>query len=400
MKILKDVISDNLYIQECDSTTFSVLFNDHDRHKNMTFVLALIKYPEWSPNVDIFQYLDNSTMNQIRDDELCFFVFDASTEGFSPFQGTYFFDILYSNCKEYGIPANKIIFTSSNLKDNQNLKRYNKKNKIKQSINIFTFLSFRRMINDLYEISYNNKSLKKHYSSIKKQVDKSYSGKFLLSLSRVNRPYRSAATCLLSHHPLGKTAKISHNFIEDDSKLPSIHTISKMTGMHHLIVRKWVNSLPLIVDTDDFKTNHALYLNPQLHHDTLFQIVNETHVDNFKNTSLFYSEKTFRSMIHFHPFVIYGQQGCNRYLEKLGFKLYTDWIDYEFDDEPDPIIRYNKLLKSLSDSYNKIKNLSKTEQIEWRFKNPDVLLHNANLILDKSYDKQNFERLFKALRGK
>jgi len=400
MKIFKEVISDNPYIQECDSTTFSVLFNDHDRHKNMSFVLALIKYPEWSADIDIFQYLNKSTLDQIRENTLCFFVFDASTEGFSPFQGTYFFDILYSNCEKYNIPANKIIFTSANLKDNLNIKTYNKKHKIKTSVNVFPFLSFRRMINDLYEISYSKKSLKKHYSFMKKQIDKTYKGKFLLSLSRVNRQYRSAATCLLSHHQLGKVANISHDCIHNDDKLATIHTISKKTGIHHLLVRKWIENLPLTVDTDDFKTNHALSINSQLHYDTLFQIVNETHVDNFRNTSLFYSEKTFRSMIHFHPFVIYGQQGCNRYLEKLGFKLYTDWIDYDFDNEPDPILRYKKLLESLSNSYNKIKTLPRSEQIEWRFQNPDVLLHNASLILDKQYDKKNFEKLFRTLRGK
>jgi hypothetical protein len=146
-------------------------------------------------------------------------------------------------------------------------------------------------------------------------------------------------------------------------------------------IKRWMKRLPLIIDKSNFRNNWALaddyYV---IHRQTLFQIVNETIVDNYENTSLFYSEKTFRPIVCFQPFVIYGQKGCNQYLKKIGYKTYVEWFYLSFDTEEDNILRYKKLLSSIKETCKYLDNLSREHQIEWRFKNKKLLQHNFEVM--------------------
>ena len=75
---------------------------------------------------------------------------------------------------------------------------------------------------------------------------------------------------------------------------------------------------------NNFKINWAINTNfKSIFDKTLFHIANETEVDNFNNTALFYSEKTFKPISQMQPFVIYGQQGANKYLKELGYKTFN-----------------------------------------------------------------------------
>ena len=146
----------------------------------------------------------------------------------------------------------------------------------------------------------------------------------------------------------------------------------------------------MIVDTDDFKTNHATTLHGDLNDKTLFQIVNETHVDDWKQTSLFYSEKTFRSIYHMQPFVIWGQTGCNKRLADYGYMTYEDWFDLSFDAIEDPTKRWTELWKSVTAQLDKIRAMTLDEKWYWKFKNETVLKHNFRTLLEGKYSKDVF----------
>jgi hypothetical protein len=110
---------------------------------------------------------------------------------------------------------------------------------------------------------------------------------------------------------------------------------------------RWSKTLPKIIDTTDFITNHANNINAHIYSNTLFEIVNETLVNDYHGTSLFYSEKTFKPMTCFTPFIIFGQKHCNQKLEDFGFKLYTDVFDYKFDNINDTKQRYIAIIETV-----------------------------------------------------
>ena len=396
MNVIEHAIESNPFIQSCPSTTFTVLFNDHDRwnDQSIEFILALIKYPNWKPKTDLFQYVRPFLLDRIRSDPKCFFVFDASTEGFSPFQDTFFFDILYHNCKKYKVPANKIIFTSSNMKDEKNIRKYNVQHNIKKSITVFPFLSFRKMIKDLIEIEYGKKDGGQHIQERINKTKELFKDRFVLSLSRVNRPYRSLGTYLLATSPIAEYASISHNKLSNGE----IRSLVYDFDLWDESVKDWAGQLPMVIDTGDFQTNHALSVNSHLHDSTLFQIVNETHVDNFDDTSLFFSEKTFRSMVHFQPFLIYGQRYCNTRLKELGFQIFDNLFDYSFDSVKDNKKRYLALLESASSAVYKLETMTKEEQIAWKFSCRKKLMHNFNLVMGDKFESEKFKDLVLSVR--
>jgi hypothetical protein len=117
-------------------------------------------------------------------------------------------------------------------------------------------------------------------------------------------------------------------------------------------------------------------------------------MENYNNTALFLSEKTFRPISQLQPFVIYGQQGSNMLLKELGYQLYDEWFDLEFDSEPDNILRYKKLLLTVIDTCSKLDSMSRDQQIEWRFKNSKLLLHNYQTMCEQKYSRIKLKHFF------
>jgi len=384
------MIIDNPYIVNCESSTFSVLFNYFNWKKEIKLVHGLIQYPDWRPGINLLSYVKN--VDQLRNDPNTYFVFDASTEGFSPFKN-FFFHNLYESCRLHNIPPNKIIFVSTNMKDSVNLERYNRDNNIQYSIKAFPFLSFKKMMQDMVEDTYGfgfdkDTALEYFYRECKRQ----YSGTPGLSLSRVNREQRTLAHFLLYKKRIENNFKISQDKLSEEE--------ANYTKNHFQLESQfdeWCKTLPRVIDTEDFDTNHALTLNSHLHNSTLFQIVNETHTKTWQDTSLFFSEKTFRSIAHFQPFIIFGQPGCNKALEKLGFRLFRSEFDYSFDNIQNTRLRYEAIINTIENCIDHLKMLSPTEQIEWRFKQKLTLKHNFELLMDINYFEKDFKDLIKDL---
>ena len=385
------MIKNNPYISHCDSSTFSVLFNNFAHEKNIRFILSIIKYPNWQEKIDLLKFVED--LDILRNNPRTYFVFDASTEGFSPYK-TFFFDNLYYSCKVNSINPQKIIFVSANMSDRQNIEQYNKKKRITNSIKVFTFLNFKKMIADLVEdyfgFYFNSDSALDYFQ---KQTVSKFVDKHGLSLSRVNRDHRILANYLLYQSNASSKFHISQNSVSGkESEL-----ILKKYQLNPDSFNKWRASLPLTIDTKDFETNHALSLNSHLHTSTLFQIVNETHVNDWNGTSLFYSEKTFRSMAHMQPFLIFGQPNCNSRLEDFGFKLYHNMFDYSFDSIKDTKKRYQAILDTIKHAINRLDKMSRKQQIEWKFSQESVLKHNFECLMDPDFEKKNFRRLIESL---
>lgn len=390
MKNISNHIVENPYIRvEKGSAVFLTLlgttFKNLGKKLNLekkTYFHVLIKYPSvWPSDLDLFDFIDNQTISKIRNKD-CYFIFDASAEGFSPFEHGWF-KLIYSACEKYSVDPSQIIFVSSNLKDHDNIEKYCK-NTNKQPINIFTFPMFE---NSCQTIRDAESCLEIHID----QTNIDFKDKYFSSLSRLNRHHRSAGTFLLCQSSVKDQALISHNKLEKDKD--NFHDITVKTNYTKKEIKRWSKSLPLIVDRKDFKINwaHATKFD-HIHDQTIFQIVNETLVDNFDNTSLFYSEKTFRPISCFQPFVIYGQQGCNHYLRTLGYKTYEDWFDLSFDHEYDYIKRYQKLLTVVEDTCKYLDSMTREKQIAWKFKNQEILIHNAKTMNAQRYTFKKLEK--------
>ena len=395
LKILNS-LSKNPFLNNCPSTVFTVLLDEEvsqnpqfSKLKTIQYTHGLLKYPrKWENDDDLFCYLSLESIKLLQDKKI-FFVFDASTEGFSTIHDFPFFDVLYYNCTKYNVDPDQIIYVSSNLKDEENIKIYCTDKNLKP-INVCCFVSFEEASRKLLSIE----------NEIK-ECHAQFQGKYFSSLSRINRIYRSMATFILCQDEISSKALISHDCVL--KKIDNEHWRNRHFLQEYSIkcIKRWRKSLPLIVDKEDFNDNWALtYDYYNIHRQTLFQIVNETLVDNYNNTSLFYSEKTFRPIICYQPFVIYGQKDCNKHLKNIGYQLYDEWFDLSFDSEEDNVLRYKKLLLSVKETCRYLDSLKKEAQIEWRFKNQELLKNNFLTMTASKYSREKIKELLNNLANK
>jgi hypothetical protein len=81
---------------------------------------------------------------------------------------------------------------------------------------------------------------------------------------------------------------------------------------------------------DDFQTQLNSFIIPQEFHDSFFHVVTEATC-----VTPFLTEKTAIPLLLKKPFTIIGSQYYNQKLTELGFKLYDELIDYEYDSVQD-----------------------------------------------------------------
>jgi len=370
MRELNATITTNPYFWSPEGTTLLTGYFDDIDHK-INYIKLLLKYPVPSyDGVDLFQYIDNESLASLRNHKTVL-TFDAIFEGFSP-AVVPIAKALHKSCITHSINPKKVFYFTGNLIDD--LTEIN-------SIPIFVLDS---------SCAWKDTPvgrLKKANSRCCKNYEKA-----ILSLSRRNRSHRVVAHCMLFNSWLAEHTIISQDVVNYNI---NNHDLEKMK-ITNLQYENFKNTLPLIADANQFDVNDPFNALPELHSKTAFSIVNETLADNCNNTTLFFSEKFLKPIINFQPMLIYGHRGINRKLGLLGFKSYESYFDLDFDDEPDDIIRYKKLLESATVAVSKLKTLSREEQIEWRFSNKELLNYNYEVFLENRHRKEqmlNFKKL-------
>lgn len=376
MQELKATITPNPYFWSPEGNTILTGHFNSINRADIKYIKLLLNYPVPSyENIDLFQFIDTESLNRLRNYKTVL-IFDSIFEGFSP-STVPIAKALYNSCIIHNINPKKIFYFTGNLLESS------------EEINVIPIF-----ILDKFD---NWKSTLVGSSKQARILCNSNYEKYILSLSRRNRLHRILAQCMLFSSDLAEHSIISQDTINYDINL---HTLEKI-GVTSAQYKVFKNRLPLIADANQFDVNEPFNALPELHSKTAFSIVNETLVDNVKNTTLFFSEKFLKPIVNFQPMLIYGHRGINKKLEQLGFRNYESYFNLDFDDEPDDIIRYKKLIESASEAVNFLKILPREEQIEWRFRNKKLLKYNYNVFIENIHRKQQieiFEKLINAIK--
>ena len=88
------------------------------------------------------------------------------------------------------------------------------------------------------------------------------------------------------------------------------------------------------------------YFNPEWYNDTCFSFVSESFISLIDNQVLV-SEKTYKPIAFYHPFVILGPVGILQSLRNLGFETFENLFDEQYDTESNWIKRLNCLVDNV-----------------------------------------------------
>ena len=314
-------------------------------------------------------------------------IFDLNVEGWSSKQTPVAKD-LHKSLKGR-IQLNKIFYITGNLAEKLVYEHWVKTIDDEEKINIVEICAWDSFGYDTYVRKHRHRvNQPDYYIERKNDIDKTYiDNKFYINLNRRSRKWRSYFVYKLFEHKIQDFGIISHSRTDDDVDTIDGFNYAEAASFNNFLV----NNLPLIADTKDFETNWANYLNNEIHSNALFSVVGETLQENYDNTSLFYSEKSFRPMILGQPMLIWGQRYCNKKLStKLGYKLYNNWFDYSFDSIKDEKERANALVLEIKRVCEKLKLMSRSEQINWAYKDEETLLYNRNRLRYNEFSINNF----------
>lgn len=139
---------------------------------------------------------------------------------------------------------------------------------------------------------------------------------------------------------------------------------------------KLCNKLPLIADTEDFGTNHAMDLNVDFYQQYPVNLVTET---LFFTWSAFTSEKIWKPMVAGQIFVVMASPYYLQGLQELGFKTFGPYINEMYDQITDNVDRAEAVAETIKD----ICSLSDNEFIELLEKCRPILEHNRRIVMSK-----------------
>lgn len=188
----------------------------------------------------------------------------------------------------------------------------------------------------------------------------------LTCLNRVPRPHRVKLVDLLYQRGLFDNNIVSWSMLLGES--------NGSYGFEH-----WQEQLK-IYNEGPAETNglSCLHCEPLGYNNTLVDVVSESSVD-----TIFITEKITRSIFLEKPFVVLGAPGIHKKLADMGFELYTEIFDYEFDNYSDVNDRIDSILTQLE-------HIDSTQLQQLRAQVNEKAHRNMQHLLAIMYDLSNY----------
>jgi len=217
--------------------------------------------------------------------------------------------------------------------------------------------------------------------------------KHFLSYNRSAHPHRCAAGLEMFEYQLNKKGMVSFpSDIEGIEGNPfsiqeGIDMFYKKSNYNKDSVDNFRKDLPWIADVDGiFNQNNQwdsdVYRDSFLN--TYFSFVVGSVFDSYHNHepySVFMSEKIYKPLTNFHPFLYMSNSGTLEVLKELGFKTFHPFIDESYDKEPDNLKRFNMIMSELKRLCNM--KISELHNLYWQLS--DTLIHNQNTYYEKAF---------------
>ena len=114
--------------------------------------------------------------------------------------------------------------------------------------------------------------------------------------------------------------------------------------------------------------------------DSYIHVVTET---NFYEPGLYFSEKTWKPILNFQPFIQVNYTNSLQALKEMGFKTFHPFIDESYDLIED----HTERIVAISNEIKRLDSLSIDEIDAWYNSIKDILIHNRNHAL--KYRQEN-----------
>jgi hypothetical protein len=267
----------------------------------------------------------------------------------------------YLGAKNAGILFKNIILVLNDYNLEEKLNKFKQKYNIEDYPKVINYSFYLTASSNHFYQNYKNTNLyKKHINAIK--------------------PYKFV--CLNRRLDLHRVVLLSEilNEIKDESLISFDKTLITNEVPNLFVKRPDIeikfNTLPnkVIADREDIEnTNGYQHENEDLFLQSYISIVTETsfYIDND-----FISEKIWKPLYQFHPFIVVGRPHLLKYLREIGFKTFDWLIDETYDTIEDNDLRMELIIKEIK----KLNNIPIYELDNIIKLNFNILKHNHDLL--------------------
>ena len=215
-----------------------------------------------------------------------------------------------------------------------------------------------------------------------------------LCLNRRMRPHRLATLCVMNKHDLIKNNEVSFQFTIDDcpyyveNVLDEERKLKYEKDFHEVksMEYQWVD-YPIAMEAKDGIHHGYGWENCKPYMDSYFSIVTET---DFTNPTGYVSEKLWKPISFFQPFILVGNPGSLKFIKEFGFKTFSPLIDESYDEETNAMHRFAMIESEMV----RLGKMSKEDIHTWYWHMEDIYTHNYNLFMDYAKNYNNFNKEF------
>jgi len=341
------------------------------------------KYTDENPNPikSLLAGVDERTLQSCRDDKSVICLWQPN-EGFpSEWIGINIFEEIYKELKRTKISPKNFIYVSANWKTEIEYKRWKEQltEEFKDS-------------NDIYLCTFNNERYIDFRGKWKltRFNDELVRKKHFLCFNRELRPHRKLLLTMLIKENLLDYGLVSSKKFDKETffRVPKELHIGK--GVYKYLEKyadKLVEITPLVVDVDEWETNHFDTSPFWVYDETYFSVVTATW---FVEDTLFVDEKVWKPMANEHPFLVVGNYKILEELKRQGFKTFHPFIDESYDLEHHPYKRMKLIIKEIK----RLSKFSLDEMNEWYKKLQPILEHNNKQL----YELDSLNELIKIFK--
>ena len=400
----------------------------------------------------LFHNIKEHTKQHIRDGKVLVTI-DMSFEGF-PMDGTdklsiidmmnnvHIAEVIHRRAEEESFPTENIVLLSANHKDPENYRKWCKENNIKKPINWILLDWCEKAISSDYEhltetfednfnykvqnidklkhylclmrrwkmprvfhhmaLNYFNLLEKGSVSAIlaKREIRSVFKDIDRTKMEMANAGEVTFSDCAsLDDYEFNKTLK-DFTFLdlvidEYQTRLkPELTELGKSKFLYKIRSRKNVEDfllkLPLTIDKNHFDALDSFHhWDSSLYKDTIFSYVYETW--SYSTNMVFYSEKIYKCILNFHPFLTWANPDTIKYLNQNGYKTFSPYIDENYDTKYDIEERSTLLLKEMM----RLCDMSVKDLLDWYGNQSEILIHNYNHFMHNNHLQKSGDNFLK-----
>lgn len=325
---------------------------------------------EWNNDPDFMQHIPDKILYGDY-----FLIFDSSAEAMCPLHEYQYWNAITNNYKKYNINPKRIIYLSCNLRDNYTA--------INNKIDFWVYSEIFWQNYCLKEWNLEHDTNKAFEAAVSRTL-KTHGTRYYSYLNKNNqRPARSYLTYQLDMEGLHSYGLINQNKIPMDQQ-----------KYFDFDINTYNKSLPIHIDeysaTSGDNTNHNWIFDQ-----TLFHIVGESS-QSVDHEKVLISEKYFKPIANFTPFIVYGDPLVNRlYTLAQDYKSYRPYFKIGFEENWKT--KAKQIAAITSETCMTLSKMSFKQRVDWKFKEETLLKHNYKTFLANQYNIETRQRFLEGL---